>query len=310
MIATWIAIAIAGLVTAAYGSRWAVGQAIILAQGLRVSPYLIGFALLSIGTDIPEIANSILASVSGHGDLNVGDSVGSVATQITLGLAVIGLVGGSFPIGRGRVMPVTLLTVMALVLGAVLTADGWFSRRDGLVLLAGWAGASAVVWRTGRPLDESPMEEAAGRPLLAALQVLGSLALVGLGAAAVVRAVIELAPLVGIPEYVISFFATSIGTSLPEIVVDINAIRVGRRDLAVGDVLGSCLVDATLSIGIGPVVAPGAVTAALALRGAVVATGAVTVATLLLLMTGRLDRRVGVVLVVCYLLMYAGFIST
>jgi cation:H+ antiporter len=306
---TWVAVAITGMVTAAYGSRQAVRHATALAHGLKVPPYLIGVVILGIGTDIPEIANSILASAAGHGDLNVGDSVGSVATQITLGLAVIGLLGGRFAVGPARVVPVTLLTVLALVLGAFLTADGWFSRWDGLVLLAAWAGSTAVVWRSERPLAEAVMEQPHEAPLRAAIQVLGYLVLVGVGAAVVVRAVIELAPLVGIPEYVISFFGTSIGTSMPEIVVDVNAIRMGRRDLAVGDVLGSCLVDGTLSIGIGPALFPVAVTGSLAMRGAFAAIGAVTVAAMMLLALRRLDRTVGIVLLVTYLLLYLTFLA-
>lgn len=309
MIATWIAITITGLVTAAYGSRRAVTHATALAQGLKVPPYLVGVVILGIGTDIPEIANSIIASAAGHGDLNVGDSVGSVATQITLGLAVIGLLGGRFPVGPARVVPVTLLTVLALVLGAILTADGWFSRLDGVVLLLGWVVSMAVVWRSERPLAEAVLEQPHESPAWAALLVLGYLALVGVGAAVVVRAVIELAPLIGIPEYIISFFATSIGTSMPEIVVDINAIRAGRRDLAVGDVLGSCLVDGTLSIGIGPALFPTAVTAGLAMRGAFAAIGAVTVAAMMLLVLRQLDRRVGAVLLVTYLMLYVTFLA-
>jgi cation:H+ antiporter len=310
VVATWIAIALAGMVTAAYGSRLAVGYAAVLAQGLKVPPYLIGIAVLSIGTDIPEIANSILASAAGHGDLNVGDSVGSVATQITLGLAVIGLVGGSFHIGPRRVLPVTLLTMLALVTGAVVMSDGWLSRADAGLLLAAWVAGTVLIWKSDRPLAESLLDQPAARPALLLVQALGALTLVGAGAGAVVRAVIELSSLVGIPEYLISFFATSVGTSLPEVVVDISAIRAGRRDLALGDVLGSCFVDGTLSIGIGPLLFPGAVTARLAVHGAFSAIAVVALATFLLLGFRRLDRRVSLLLLASYLLLYVSFLTT
>lgn len=309
MVLSWVAIAIAGMITAGYGSRRAVTHATRLALGLNVSPYLIGVVVLAVGTDIPEIANSILASAAGHGDLNVGDSVGSVAMQITLGLGLVGLIGGSFAIGRGRVLPVTLLTVLFLAVGAVLTGDGFFSRGDAAILVAGWLASVYFVWRSARTLAEPVMEQPAGKPLAEAAAVLFFLAIVGLGAAAMVRAVIALAPLLGIPEYLISFFGASIGTSMPEIVLNISAIRAGRRDLAVGDMLGACLVDGTLSIGIGPLFFPVAVTGALAMRGAMTAIGAVTIAALLLLTWQRIDRRIGVALLVTYLLMYASFLA-
>jgi cation:H+ antiporter len=304
----WIAIGIAGLLTAAYGSRRAVGHAVTLARGLNLQPYLVGFALLAIGTDVPEILHAVIASASGHGDLALGDTTGSVATQITLGLAVLALVGGTYPIGRRRVIPVNVLTMAGLALVAILSRDGWLSRTDALVLIGAWAIATTLVWRVGRPLSEALMERSAGQPLREALLALGFLGLVGAGAAAVVRSVVELAPLVGIPEYLISFFATALGTSMPEIVVDIHAIRAGRRDLALGDVLGSCLVDSTLAPGLGPLLFPVGVTVGLATRGALVAIAATAGATLFVAGFRRLDRKMAVALLAGYLMLFLGFL--
>ena len=103
--------------------------------------------------------------------------------------------------------------------------------------------------------------------------------------------------------YIVGFLGAALGTSLPELIVDITALRRGQRDLAIGDVFGSSLVDATLSIGIGPIVAPTFVDQALGVRGGLVALGAVLFVTVLLGLRRRHTRLTGVVLIGLYLVM-------
>ncbi|MDH3307367.1 MAG: sodium:calcium antiporter, partial [Acidimicrobiia bacterium] len=85
----WAAGAVVGLLVAIAASKRAVRYASALALGFGVSPFLVGVTLMSIGTDLPEMANSIMASVSGHGDINLGDSIGSAVTQLTLVLGIL-----------------------------------------------------------------------------------------------------------------------------------------------------------------------------------------------------------------------------
>lgn len=76
--------------------------------------------------------------------------------------------------------------------------------------------------------------------------------MIGISSYIVIEAVITISSVVGISEYVISFFTVAIGTPLPELVVEVTAIRKRHYELALGDIIGSCLVDATLGIGLGP----------------------------------------------------------
>ena len=117
---TWITIAIAGIAIMFVASRKAVFYASQLAQGLKIPPFLIGLTLISIGTDIPEIANSVVSSLAGHGDLNVGDSVGSVMTQITLVFGLLPFFAGKMEIDRTRIALVSISTIIALGIGILL----------------------------------------------------------------------------------------------------------------------------------------------------------------------------------------------
>jgi cation:H+ antiporter len=309
MTVAWIAVLVIGFAVALTASRRAVEHASTLALGLRVPPFLIGVTLLAIGTDLPEIANSIVASVSGHGDINVGDSVGSAVTQVTLILGLLPFIGGSFVAGRTRVMVTGVLTTVALGIGAFLLRDGYLSRADGMLLMIAWLVSSIIVWRNLPPAAQPAMAVPSRRKLHHAVRALWYMALVGAGATAAVHAFVQLAEAFSVPEYLMTFFAASIGTSLPELMVDVTALRRGERDLAVGDIFGSSLVDATLSLGIGPLVVPTVINASLAVRGSLLAMAALAAVTLLLTVVRRHDSKTGVVLLAIYAATYVVLLS-
>jgi cation:H+ antiporter len=308
MTVAWIALLVIGFTVALLASRRAVLHASALAFGLRVPPFLIGVTLLAIGTDLPEIANSIIASVAGHGDINVGDSIGSSVTQVTLILGLLPLIGGAFTAGRSRVLATGLLTVVALGIGAFLLSDGYLARSDGIILVGCWLVFSVILWRKGPPADQPAVVIPVRRKSFHATATIGYMALVGAGATAAVEAFVHLAEAFSVPEYLMTFFVASIGTSLPELIVDVTALRRGQRDLAVGDIFGSSLVDTTLSIGIGPIVAPTFVSASLAVRGSLFAMAALALVTLLFTVIRRHDWKTGSILLSVYALMYVALL--
>ena len=184
MLITWIVVAVAGFGLAMVASRWAVQQAAMLAYGTSIPPFIIGITFFAVGTDVPEIANSVMASLVGHGDLNIGDSVGSVMTQITLVLGLLPFFGGTFVVGPYRASIVSLLTIAALILGAFLVADGYLSRLDALLLLLAWVAATALAWRYSPPESEPVMIAPNHNRLFHAVMVMLSLLLVAAGAGA------------------------------------------------------------------------------------------------------------------------------
>jgi cation:H+ antiporter len=296
---------VGGLTVALLASDRAVAYTRSLAARLGAPAFVVGVVLVSIGTDLPEIANSIAAHLEGEGDVNVGDSVGSALTQYTLVLGLFPFVAGALVVGRRQVGVVSLLTMAGLGITIAFVADGQLARWEGGMLVLAWAVFTLVVVRTvtGLHADEPPAVRFA-RPAAQAGIVLFSLALVGFGATVAVRALVRMAELAGVPEFVIAFFGASFGTSAPEIVVDITALLRGSPGIALGDALGSSLVDATLSIGAGPLVAPAPVTPRLAVVGSLYSLLAVAAVGVLLGARRRHDRRSAVVLIGLYAFAY------
>lgn len=300
----WAGLVVIGLAVALMASRVAVDRAAMLVAGSRIPPFLVGITLLAIGTDLPEIANSIVASFAGEGDLNVGDSVGSAATQVTLVLGLMPLIAGAFVVGRERVLRIGVVTVAALLLGALLVADGDLDRLDASILIGGWIAGSAFVYLGRLHAAEPVMRVEFAHRVRRAGEALLALAVVASGASLAVWGFIELAEELDVPKYLLAFFAASIGTSLPELVVDLTALRRGERDMAVGGLMGSSFVDSSLSIAAGPMLAPTAVTASLAVRGSIAA--AVAVALVVAVLATRREHTVwtGLALLGIYALFY------
>jgi len=304
-IVAYVVLLVVGLAAALVASQVAVSYTRALAAGLGAPPFVVGVVLVAVGTDLPEIANSIASHLQGEGDVNVGDSVGSTLTQYTLVLGLFPLVAGTLLISRRQVGLVTLLTAVGLGLTAIFVANGYLGRVEGLALIAAWALATVATTKLlgGGANDDPPAVRHDGRLTQAAV-TFGSLALVGAGAGVAVYSLVRLAEAIGVPEFLLAFFGASVGTSLPEIIVDVTALRAGAPGIALGDALGSSLVDSTLSIGIGPAVAPAEVTARLAIVACLYTLVAIVAVGAMLCGRRRHDRLSATVLFALYALSY------
>jgi cation:H+ antiporter len=304
-IALQILLVVVGLAVAIVASDVAVGYTRALASALGAPAFIVGVTLVSLGTDLPEIANSITAHIQGKGDVNVGDSVGSTLTQYTLVLGFFPLIAGALVIERLQVTMVSVMTVLGLALTALFVSNGWLGRAEGVALVGAWALLTLIIVRTGRltAAEDPPEVRHQGKLKQAGIVVL-TLGLVGIGATVAVRALIRLAELAGVPEFMLAFFGVSIGTSAPEMVVDFTALTKGAPAIALGDALGSSFVDATLSIGAGPVVAPAEVTPRLAVSGSLYTLVAIALVGALLAKRRIHDRWSAAALLGLYALSY------
>jgi cation:H+ antiporter len=304
-IALYLVLLLVGLAAALVASDLAVSYTRALAVGLGAPPFVIGVVLVAVGTDLPEIANSITSHLQGEGDVNVGDSVGSTLTQYTFVLGLFPLVAGALVISRFQVGLVTVLTMGGLGITTLFVLDGHLDRFEGLALIAAWGAATVVMTKllSNGAADDPPAVRHDGK-LAQALVALGALGLVAAGATLAVHSLVRLAEMLGVPEFLLAFFGASVGTSLPEILVDVTALRRGAPGIALGDALGSSLVDSTLSIGAGPAVAPADVTTRLAVVGSLYTLAAVAIVGAVLAWRRRHDRPSATVLIGLYALSY------
>lgn len=305
-----VAVLVAGIVLLTLSSDKAVEHSVYFALALGISPLMIGLILVSIGTDLPEIANSIVSCWSGHGDIDLGDSIGSVLTQITLVLGLIAFLGKSFKVKRNEVLVIGVFEVLALILAVSVALTG-FTREKAFLLMASWPIFIFII-RKITEKDVVKKREVAHETtrhylLHFVIAILGFVG-VAIGALAVVQSVIMLSNELGIPEFFISYFVLAIGTSIPELVVDLTAIRRRQYEVAIGDIIGSCIVDASVSISIGQLFFPAPVFVEPSGRSiwlALYAIIASAVVIITLALREKVDRKAGVIFFALYSLSYS-----
>lgn len=295
-----------GLAVVSFFSEKTVECSTHVANKLKVPPLVIGILLISVGTDIPEIANSIFSSYSGHGDINVGDTLGSSLTQITLVLGLVAILGGTIKAHRKNVLILGACATAAVALAAIIVMDGELTRFDAGFLILAYAVLLAISvkftikeYGKSKDIDISCIKDKL--PMTFA-RVIVYLIFVVIGAAVVVGSAIELSNKLGLSEYFISFFVIGMGTSLPELSVELAALRKKRYGLLLGDLMGSNITDATLALGIGPLLFPTDISAGIVTPLAFYVVAASLAVVGLFAWRGKVDKRLGAVFVGIYLL--------
>lgn len=257
---------LAGGVMLYLGAEWLVGGASALALAMRVPQLLVGLTVVAYGTSAPEVIVGVEAAVTGHGDVALGNVVGSniINLGFILGVAVLvkpAKVDGTL---RRRELPVLVVTALLVPL---LLADGRVQRWEGVLLIASAIGYTGWMVRTARR-ERREVEEArrtaevtaeaadaAGAPsarggrarhLVIAIVGLGVLLL---GGHLFVDAAASLARSWGMSERVVGLTVVAVGTSLPELATSVIAAVKGHSDIAVGNVVGSNIFNVLLCLG-------------------------------------------------------------
>lgn len=263
-----------GIVT--LGAELLVRSSSIVALRAGVSALFVGLTIVGFGTSSPELSASLVATLEGNLGVSVGNVVGSNIFNVAFILALTAVVR---PIRVGlaavsRDLGVASVASLLLLLPWVL--DGVIPRWLGALMFAGLLLYLAVAYRKDRAAQaaEQALAEHEVRSSLSldepakaahawydatpvhVLLVLGGLGLLVLGSKWFVGAAIAIAERHGIPDDVIGLTIVSVGTSLPELVTSMVAARRGNPDIAVGNVIGSCIFNVLGITGLAAVVAP------------------------------------------------------
>ncbi len=298
---------IVGFVLLIKGADFFVDGASRLALRLGVPTMVVGLTVVALGTSAPEAAISISASFQETDGMTIANVLGSNIINTLVILGVTALVA-RVPVEKTMIrrgMPI-MLGVTALALGMCLH-DGELGRVDAMVLLALLAGYLWWMVTIGRAGSTEPSEGGecetaeADQTSLRKLLALCAFGAVGIavGAHLAVGGASGLARLLGMSDRVVGLTVVALGTSLPELVTSVTAARKGQADLAVGNVVGSGLLNLLFVLGMAGVIAPVTFASGMLVDG-LVAAGAVVLLWLLSIRRKRLGRTEGIVLLGSY----------
>jgi len=242
-----------GLVMLCFGGNWLVSGGVTIAKKFRISNFVIGMTIVAYGTSTPELAAS-LAAAGDHGAIILGNIVGSNIANVGM---VIGVAAILVPLAvhksvLRKEIPIMLGVSALLVL---LSIDGEISQYDGILLLIGlgifvvYTFRSALKQREKSKDDTNPGQN---NVYLKSIGLIGiGIILLYIGAILTVDNAVVIATEFGLSEKIIGLTVIAIGTSLPELITSIIAIRKGHSDIGIGNIIGSNIYNILMIMGVG-----------------------------------------------------------
>lgn len=242
----------AGLVLIIKGGDLFVDAATWIAEASGIPKFIIGATVVSFATTLPEMLVSVFAALEGNADIAVGNAVGSVTANTGL-IMCLSLVCMNCAMTRKQfgVKAGILLATIVVLFG--FTRDGQLSVFESAVILVFFAIFLAENLIAGRREQENEASESDARAKIDAKTMAINIAKFVFGAAAIVlgaQLLIDngsaLARMLNVPDSIIAATMIAIGTSLPELVTTITAIRKKQSSLSVGNIIGANIMDLTL----------------------------------------------------------------
>jgi cation:H+ antiporter len=310
-VSAWtILLFLVSLLLLAGGAELLVRGAARLARVLGLSSLVIGLTVVAYGTSAPELAVSAQAALAGQADIALGNVVGSNILNVLFVLGVCAVVAPLSVMRRVVWFDVPVLIGVSILL-FVLAFNGSLGRFEGFLLLSGLAAFTVFVVLEGRadPVTAADAETAGkeatrSRAALALdlLLIAAGLVVLVVGARWLVQSAVVIATAFGLDELVIGLTIVAVGTSMPEVATSLVAGLRRQTDIAVGNAIGSSILNILGILGFASLLAPNGVTVApAALAFDIPVMLATTVACLPIFFTGhRIERWEGFLFLAYY----------
>lgn len=307
-----ILIALVGIV---FGADYLVAGAVSIARRLKVSDFVIGAAIVGVGTSMPELVVSFIGAIKGNADVAIGNVVGSNIFNI---LGILGLTALLFPIAISRenmkfelpfCIAVSLLLTL-LTFNFFTGGDAIIGRVDGIILLLCFALFMWYSLRKGRNADnEESATTTDTTPLWRAIfKVVVGLAVLITSCDVFVDNAVLIAKSLGVSDAFTSLTLIACGTSLPELAASMAAAIKRNTQLALGNVIGSNIFNITWILGLSSQVMP-LNSSGITLVDYVVMTIA-AILPLLFGFRGKIGRLGGAMLFICFVIYTWFLLST
>lgn len=246
------------LFTLSKGADVLVDEAVSLSLHWRIPKAVIGATVVSLGTTLPEASVSVLAAIQGNPDLALGNAIGSIIVDTGLILGIAALIG-FLPIDRLAIKRQGTVQLASGVLLALVCLPIFTGGENGLIpqwmgfvfvgLLATYIFVS-INWAKGTQEAVEEMAEEKSPVWIQVLKLVFGIATIILSSKILIPSVEITAIRLGIPQSIIAATLVAFGTSLPELVTAITAVRKGHGELAVGNIMGADILNVLFVIGL------------------------------------------------------------
>jgi len=236
------------------GATMATKYAAQIAESFRLSKYTVGFIIIAVISILPETFIAINSALKGMPSFGLGMLFGSNVADLTLIFALLILFTGRGLKIESKILKNYNVYPFLLLLPLILGLDGYFSRLEGLSLIVTGGIFYYLALKDGVD-GEIPLEKTNNyRKNL--LMLIFSMAILLVGSHFTVSSAVSFASYIGISPILIGMFIVGLGTTMPEFFFSLKSARKNDDSLAVGDLLGTVLADATIVVGILALVSP------------------------------------------------------
>ena len=289
-----------------YGADFIIKESERIALHFNISHFVIGATLVAFGTSLPEMAASMMAASEGKVDMAVANVIGSIIFNTALVLGIVFMIAKSMMPQRDLFSKDSAWVIVPVVVFVVMIQDGVISRADGLLFLLMMVSYLFFLFTSNKDELEGELDEDLekekfqwGRAIL--LLGIGFALTIG-GANFVVESGTHIARHLGVSEWIIGLFLISLGTSLPELVVSIAAVRKGNAEMSIGNIIGSNVANFSMVLGGSALIRPLTVDLAAA-RFDIIILVAVSV-TLLFILANKLYNKAGGIFLLTLLVLF------
>lgn len=243
-----------------YGADFIIKESERIALHFNISHFVIGATLIAFGTSLPEMAASMMAAADGKSEMAVANVVGSVIFNITMVLGIVFLISKKMDPKRNLFAQDSAWVVIPVVLFFVMIQDSTISRVDGLIYLLVMISYLIFLFSDSKEdlageIDESLATEKFNWTKTVILLGIGFVLTIG-GANFVVESGTNIARIFGVSEWIIGIFLISLGTSLPELVVSLVAVKKGNAEMSIGNIIGSNVANFSMVLGASSLINP------------------------------------------------------
>lgn len=224
-----------------------------LAESFHLSKYVVGFLIVSVISILPETFISITSAFEGIPAFGLGTLFGSNVADLTLVFVLVIFLSRRNLKIESKIIKNSFLYIGIMLIPILLGIDGFYSRLEGIVLIL--IGLLFYVFVLKKSNYDTKVDRQKFKPVYLFLLLLSMGALL-LGSHLTVGYGVDLAKTLGVNPILIGMFVVALGTTLPEMLFSIRASRHHHDDLALGDILGTVIADATIVVGIVAVISP------------------------------------------------------
>ncbi len=297
---------ILGLIGLLIGAELTTRGSISIAKKLKLSYTFVGLTILAIGTDLPELFINVTGAIHklqgiDTSGLIMGQTVGTVISQTTLILGLVGLFGIVI-ISKREFLRDSMVMIGSAAVMFLMGMDGQISMMDGLILVIIYVFYLLTVLREEKITEKIKNHgQTLGTMMWAIVSLIAGLIFLVFAAKLVVENAVSLANMWGVSQTIVGLLIVGLGTSLPELSICISAVRKKAGTLSIGNLIGSNIFDILFALGISTVIAKGFNVSATLIDFDIPFMIGVTVLAVFLLRTKmRLEKREAVTLILIY----------